>query len=308
MRLREFFDQPTDEMIGVKKYHDMDADQATYAIAKDMGTEVLGPGGAFGKVIQSSNPEIVYKVFEKDDAYLNFIRFVQQNPNKHFPKFYKVKNMTAFFKRYDVQSDKFYVVALEKLYPVKKGPFKSEFLSDLLGTPSLNHSTHLLPNGKENEAMIPAREFVQHIRELKDLWQAGLKVRGLHKDSFDYNWDLHPGNIMQRADGTIVITDPLSSNEAFDYKEKVYDAKKRKDQMVKGPKYSQTKAEPAPTPTPQDDREAIRVLIKQAKAKVAELKDRIDRGEQLSPMDQRMHGALQNFIHHQEPKVGRVTS
>lgn len=306
MKLRELFDQTTDEMIGVKKYHDMDIDQATYAIAKDIGTEVLGPGGAFGKVIQSHNPEIVYKVFEKDDAYLNFIRFVQRYPNKNFPKFYKVKNMTAFFKRYDVQADKFYVVALEKLYPIK-GPFTREFLSDFLGVPHLDHPTHLMPNGKQNAFMVPAREFMQYLPELKDLWQAGLKIRGLHGESSDYNWDLHPGNIMQRKDGTVVITDPLSSSKAFDYKEKVYDAKKRRDAMVKGPKYRTTPAASDPTPTPQDDRQAIRNLVQQAKAKVAELRDKIEQGEKLSPTDENMYVVLKQFIRKQEPQIGRMS-
>lgn len=236
MRFTEFNDQEVDEIIGVKKYHDMDAEQAIRAIARDMETTVID-SGYFGHVIQSSKPEVVYKVFEHDDGYLQFVQFVQRYPNEHFPKIYKVKNMTSFFKRYGVQEDKFYVIAMEKLYPVDNKPFHINFLHDLLNSPNINHPPQYMPDGRQNAHMVPISEFIQYIPELKNLWQAGIKVRGLHSSSDDLRWDLHPGNIMQRKDGTIVITDPLTSEKSFKHDKKVHAAKVSGEPMIKGPHY-----------------------------------------------------------------------
>lgn len=251
MRFNEFYDQETDEMIGVKKYHNLTLDRAIDIVAKDMGSEVLG-SGAYGTVIQSKDPNVVYKVLESDAGYMRFVRFVQQYPDKHFPKIYKVKNLTNFFRRYGIQNDKFVVVALEKLEPInpKKLGMNVDFIAALLNTHSPNESPDIMPDGNENENHLPASMFLQWLPELKGLWSAGLKLRGLNSESNDYFWDIHSGNIMMRADGTIVITDPLGSHSGFKYQGAIDTARSDREPMIKGPKYSTQPAKAEPDDDP----------------------------------------------------------
>ena len=278
MRFNEFYDQETDEMIGVKKYHNLTLDRAIEIVAKDMGSEVLG-SGAYGTVITSKDPNIVYKVLESDAGYMRFVRFVQQYPDKHFPKIYKVKNLTNFFRRYGIQNDKFIVVALEKLQPVnpKKIGMDAEFIAALLNTHSPHEPPKIMPDGNENDNRLPASMFLQWLPELKGLWSAGLKLRGLNSESNDYFWDIHSGNIMMRADGTIVITDPLGSHSGFSYQGDITVARQEKEPMIKGPKY---RTEPANAEL--DDDEHVRYIkseIKKLEAKQAEQ-------GRLEPLDQ----------------------
>ena len=297
-KVKEDFD--VDEMIGMKKFHDMTADQATVAIAQEMGTKVLGSGGAFGKVIQSHNPDIVYKVFERDDAYLAFIRFIQRVPSIHFPKIYKIKKMTSFFKRYEVQEDKFYVVALERLNEMTDEPFNALFVTNLLGLHSPHDPTRYLPNGYPNEGGIPAITFLNRYPQLKSLWTAALKIRGMMRDFSDFGWDVHRGNLMQRDDGTIVIIDPVTNDASFDYRDDIFKAKANRSPQYTGPHYNKKTV----TPPPPKPGNSLRDIAIQARDKVAELEDKVHDGETLTPSENNMFNALKKMLVRYADQIG----
>lgn len=285
MRFNEFHDQQADEMIGVKKYHDFTIDHATELVAKDLGTKVLG-GGAYGTVIQSSNSDVVYKVLESDAGYMRFVRLVQQYPDKHYPKIYKVKNLTSFFKRYRVQNDKFYVIALETLFPIdeKKTGMKATFIASLLNTYSPKEAPKLMPNGHNNINQVPTSEFLQFMPELKSLWTAYMKVKGALQESSDYFPDIHTGNLMMRKDGTVVITDPMGSYSGAEYKADIAFAQQEKEPMIKGPHYRTEPAQASP-----DDDENIRYI----KQQIADLEAKQG---QLEPLDQIKLNSLKRIL------------
>lgn len=281
MRFNEFYDQQTDEMIGVKKYQDMDIVDATDAIANAMGTKVLG-NGAFGRVIQSPNPNIIYKVFEKDDAYLTFIDYARKHPNVHFPKILKIKSMTSFFKRYEVQADKFYVVAIEKLYPISSVNYAG-FLAGFVGLKDLTRKPMMLPDGNFNNQALTGYDILKDHPELQSLWDAGqlirkdlMKIRGM-------SWDLHRGNFMQREDGTVVITDPITNDDGFKYLHAVSDAASTDQPMIKGPKYALKRANQVNT-------------IDSIKKRVAELEAAIQSGQRLDAEDNMVLSVFKRFL------------
>ena len=236
MRFNEFHDEQTDEMIGVKKYQDLTAAQAMQKASEELGLPLYGRG-AFGRVIQSPDPNWVYKFYERDSAYDAYVDFLQQHPNKHYPVIKKVKKMTNFFKRYGIQKDKFTVVVIEKLNKIPEN--KMPLVLAIVRMRSWN------PFDRLEEFNIKEED----LPEIKSLWMAAAEIRHSHVLNGDRFMDLHSGNVMQRADGTIVLIDPVASRSDLDYGGDVAYARSSGEPMIKGPHY---KTEPAQA-TPDDD-------------------------------------------------------
>lgn len=249
MRYNEFFDQQTDEMIGVKKYHHLTAEQLMKQVAKDYNLTVLG-NGAFGHVLSTNNPDVVVKVFEQDDAYLSFVKYIQEHPNKHFPKI--VSNprlMTAFYKRYAFQSDQFVVLTIERLQELPKTI--AAFVEEVANADDLHDAPIYLPDGSTNGGDSwtadddydpePSWTYLELSRDypwIRSLWEAAKSM--FQSKLVKGNRDLHLGNLMMRKDGTIVITDPVSDPEALSRISKIRDIKNGIEQappMIKGPYY-----------------------------------------------------------------------
>lgn len=227
MRYHEF---KLDELTGVKKYHDLNAKQLMNQIALDYDLEVLGTG-VFGTVIQTRNPEIVVKVFEDDDAYLSYLRFAQAHPNPYYVKARSLPRiMTAFYKRYDIQPDKFVVVELEKLYPLHEAT--AVFASQLCNS-KLTDSPSYSPGGYYNDDNYTFLDYnedypwVVPLKEAADAIMANLP---------DAKPDMHAGNFMRRKDWSIVISDPVvgHSETAFTVRDR---KRAREPENFKGPHY-----------------------------------------------------------------------
>lgn len=251
MRFYEFHDQELDELIGVKKYKDLTASQIMKKMETELGLQKMG-NGAFGHVIQSPDPNWVYKVLEKDPAYEEYINFVMQNPNKHFPKIKRIKKMTSFFKRYGVQENKFSVIVIEKLETIPRE--KRSFVVELVNARSLDNKPRDLPEHEPNDDRFTFNDIVYandredypqgwKQGEMRELWEAAKETHRISKAD-DYFLDLHSGNIMQRADGTIVLIDPVASYEGLAYYDQIRQSRIAIDPMVKGPHY---KTEPGET-------------------------------------------------------------
>ena len=254
MKLRELFDQELDELIGVKKYKDLTARQIMKKMEDELGLKKLG-SGAFGDVMQSPDPNWVYKVLEKDPAYEEYIDFIAKNPNKHYPKIKRVKKMTSFFKRYQVQESKFTVIVIEKLEPIPQE--RIDFAVDLVNSDVDDIPSHN-PDGDENYSGLTLEELMSHDWEewtSEDMWSTYYAARTLRKSELKRSgtfMDLHKNNIMQRADGTIVLIDPVASYEGLDYGSSVSDARMSRQPMVKGPHYKPELAKAGPDDDPYD--------------------------------------------------------
>lgn len=255
MRFNEFHDEQTDEMIGVKKYHHLTAAQIMKKMEDELGLKKLG-SGAFGDVIQSPDPNWVYKVIEKDPAYEEYLDHINDNPNKHYPKIKRVKKMTSFFKRYHIQTSQFLIIVIEKLYPIPEE--KMNFVIDLVNAASLDEVAEVTPDNVDNWKGSTFEEIIQQDwkgwkpNEMAELWEAAHETRELLAD-WDYFSDLHRGNVMQRADGTVVLIDPVASGEGIEYGKAISAARRKQQAMVKGPRYRPELARSEPGDNPYDD-------------------------------------------------------
>lgn len=251
MRFNEFHDEQTDEMIGVKKYHDLTIPQLMKQLSQDLGLPLLGRG-AFGQVIQSPDPKWVYKIYENDSAYDDFIQYALSHKNNpHLPKIKKVKQMTNFLRRYAMQEDKFTVVMIKKLQPLPEK--KSEFVVSFLKTP-WDVAPGYLPTGVSNRERLTVEQIANQpwegwrTNELKNLWKTSDEIH--HQlMSFGRFIDLHEENVMQDERGSVVITDPVAAYDALDYGSDISHQRATGKPMIKGPHY---KTQPA-VATPYDD-------------------------------------------------------
>lgn len=254
MKLRELFDQELDELIGVKKYRHLTARQIMKKMEDELGLKKLG-SGAFGDVIQSPDPNWVYKVIEVDPAYEDFLEFIKAEPNTHYPIIKRTKTMTSFFKRYQIQENKFKVIVIEKLYPLPEDN-KLWFLLQLINASDLDDIPNFTPDLEDNTRTF--KELMKYTwkgwkpGEMLSVWQAADDLHGLTAD-FGVFRDLHGSNVMQRLDGTIVLIDPIAGQEGLDYIKAVDTAKVAHDTMVKGPHYKLEPAQPSATDDPYDD-------------------------------------------------------
>lgn len=155
-------------------------------------------------------------------TFLDFYNFVQKNQGNQFlPKFIKIQG-TAF-ERFEIDGEPFLQISLEKLDPLpKQTPIEgiiwlmSDDAAD--GRP-WSETFNLMRKARhpkwkwfdgydviyhdvaEMMGMSGAKEYYgQLYKTMQQLVQLG-KKRG-------YGWDLHTENVMQRNDGTPVITDP----------------------------------------------------------------------------------------------------
>lgn len=124
----------------------------------------------------------INKIF--DSGFEAFAQFVKSHPNKHFPKIGDVKQVKYANERY-------YIYCIEKLYPIT--PLATAMkMADLIDNAFYDDP----PKG-------PAFNFFQKQPNL-------LGAIKLLRNKFGASNDIHSGNIMQRKDGTIVITDPYA--------------------------------------------------------------------------------------------------
>ena len=193
---------------GVKKYHQLTWNELVNELAK-VGVRSLGKG-RFGQVFHKSGWNYVIKVFENDSAYLEYVDFCINNPNPHYPKFIKKPlNMHQFHVRthhaekmmqivkielFEKLQDNWYAINIAKLYNLYCGKIESiEFR-------------------KNNEYNISEYTNIEDV--YKDFQQYQIKglmeaIDMIRHNLPEYQLDLHSENLMQRSDGTVVLSDPI---------------------------------------------------------------------------------------------------
>lgn len=240
------------ELRGVKKYHTL-MKHELLEMLEDSGVKWLS-SGRYGEVFAPDGKDYVIKVFDNDPYYMSFINFAARNPNPHYPKVIrKPLKMHAFHTRFKGTANNFYVVKIEKLYPItdinllkfivenledtasqwdshKRGHFKIE--------PNPYH-TKLMPDGTSEKGATNL-DLVERFPWFKSLCEAYVEMI----EQVDGSPDIHGDNFMQRKDGTIVIIDPVweGTSPVKDY----YDALSREtdygddyeeEPPIRGPRY-----------------------------------------------------------------------
>lgn len=227
-----------EQLYGVKKYHSMTWVELIKHLESQYG--ITMKRGVWGQVFIHPSWNYVVKVFDTDNAYLQFVKFAIDNPDKHYPKFIsRPIEMHMFHRRSsDIINKKFYIVKIEKLQELDQKHlmfFKLDVIMDLCKAVYNNKENYNLPvvHFKKTLSLSKVvdditfenqnvKQFMQQYSymQLETLIPSIIKIIQNFKGK-GLKWDLHGKNAMQRSDGTIVITDPYSNNKFekpfFDY-------------------------------------------------------------------------------------------
>lgn len=174
---------------------------------KKHGFEHVQNGGT--DVFIAPNQKYVVKMVRRDSPSLEYAKFVKQNRNKHYPTIYGIKELDEVHATHRGRDDKNYIVIQERLYHL---PREIEYAVD----------KYLLPISEEIE-----RRYDSYDEFLNSIRNNAAKSHGDHARSFfpksfldamvqmgdvfdKYFSDLHGQNVMQRQNGTLVITDPVA--------------------------------------------------------------------------------------------------
>jgi hypothetical protein len=162
----------------------------------DIGAKELG-SGVRASVLESPKKDSVIKLYGKDTAYDSFLDHVKTNKeNPHLPK---------IMQRGKIPLDKtgknhLHVVRMENLMPLSQEHELRDIIPNgIAGTPEKIRGQ--LDSGQHDALKKKYPEFHKALSDIVEIHRRYNKNPPLI--------DLHLGNVMQRKDGTPVITDPM---------------------------------------------------------------------------------------------------
>lgn len=204
MKLKQIHEQ----LQGVKKYHQLTWHELVGELAK-VGIQSLGKG-RFGQVFFKAGWNYVIKVFENDSAYLEYVDFCINNPNPHYPKFIKKPlNMHQFHVRTHHAEKMMQIVKIELLKPLDE-PWYSLNLEKIfkLLTKQVSEIEIFNEHRNQYESYTDVNEIFNLYKRynVEQIMSAIYKIKHYFPN---YKLDLHRQNLMQRSDGTVVLSDPL---------------------------------------------------------------------------------------------------
>ena len=192
MRLDEFVNQKVLNELSLPDNFKAAANRLISAGFESLGT------GYYGQVFGKPSLDYVLKVFSnRDQAYTDFVKLAQNNPNPHFPKF---KGQLVKV------TDKYSAVRMEKLIRTTEFDVDSSSLEWYVDSMS--------QNPKAFEEALADPQVAEQLQPLVELFKKQPKLQEALDLIIDqligqYENDLHYENIMSRGN-TLVITDPVS--------------------------------------------------------------------------------------------------
>ena len=226
------------ELLGVKKFYDSTLEEVLLSMSGDY--EEAGRG-SFGVTLKHSSKPTVVKFWISDSSYDNFINYVAAHPSKHLPKLYsKPKELSSFFARPKEFPDKVNYVKMEKLESIRNEA-DADLISFLFNQLSKMHSkkeVDTLIKSLEEYKDSPHSEWVRLEELVNDLPKFLHEMfEMLHHLLNGKNiLDIHDENIMLRANGELVITDPIYNKSDMDKVESIQTAlyHLKKEEAIKG--------------------------------------------------------------------------
>lgn len=162
---------------------------------KDEGTVV--------KILMPKEDNAAHESFE------TFYKFSKKYDLPNLPKFKKVDGHEVY--NFTIKNQPFVQYGMEQLYPLKKGSL-DEWVVWVLADYSAKQLewANVLELLKKEDPKYSKKLFAQNTSKISEYEILYKTLRKLHKlgQSKGYGWDPHTENIMQRGDGTLVITDP----------------------------------------------------------------------------------------------------
>jgi hypothetical protein len=181
---------------------DVDCDPKTFVkeILSVLHAREIGEG-AFATAYSVGKDEII-KVFERDRGYLYFLKAISKSKkqNSFLPQINSVLKVKSGRKIV-------YMVSMERLksfFQLRDGSKRKTEFSNFM---------NFLDKSVDPDHKVIPDEIVQNVlpEELNDVLK--IVVRGTKLITIDLGCDLHSGNVMVRANGEFVITDPLCDIE-----------------------------------------------------------------------------------------------
>lgn len=148
---------------------------------------------------------------EAIDSFKTFYSFVKKNPSPNLPVFKKVDGREVF--KFTLKGKPFMQFGMEQLYPIKKNSLDEWVVWMMADLSAKGMDWAKAKNEMSTDNDRHAKEFNAQkdskMTEYKSLYETLLKLykAGMKKG---YGWDPHTENVMQRGDGTLVVTDPWS--------------------------------------------------------------------------------------------------
>jgi len=168
--------------------------------------------GHYSMIFTKESEPFILKVNKRQDKpFLWFAFLTRKFPNTHFPKIGNAKVMSI---KTDIGKDKFYIYAIERLYPLKDdlGVTVSALCK---GIASEARNQNVDPNADYFKDWCDRKMdlitdydpvFAKQFSKQFESFMVASLILG--KYARGYYLDLHSKNIMKREDGTIVISDP----------------------------------------------------------------------------------------------------
>ena len=146
---------------------------------------------------------------EAIESFKTFYKFVKANSSPNLPVFKKVDGREVF--KFSIKGKPFMQFGMEQLHPIKKNSL-DEWVVWIMADLSAkgmgwNEAKDSMMSEKGKFAKQFAAQNDSKMNEYMSVYNTLLKLYkvGMKKG---YGWDPHTENVMQRKDGTLVITDP----------------------------------------------------------------------------------------------------
>jgi signal peptidase I len=155
--------------------------------------------GAYASVFEHPNKNYVLKLFSSaDTAYMDFVTFVKQHPNEHFPKFGNIVKL----------NEKYWTVKIETLQPITSN-YKKELkiIGDVVALFKYRSYETIVKMIKDEDGYGRWQEFVTYLDKHPSMKDAISTLMPLFRKYF---CDLGDSNFMLRGD-VIVFTDPVET-------------------------------------------------------------------------------------------------
>ena len=209
MKLSVVITQINEGLTGVKQFKDFSWEQMEQYL-KEHGLDLVGKG-MFARVYSNDHINYVYKVFDKDEAYLSFTKYCLTHSSKHLPVMIKhPKELTKFFKHSD-KNNKFFVVKIEKLNHLsneEKKFFNVNLQQNVFKCANFGDDVIIKDHFKPDKYYRGLSEYISSYPEYQFDTLFPLLVDIVKTTGFKI--DITNTNFMKRDDGTIVVTDPIA--------------------------------------------------------------------------------------------------
>ena len=171
-------------------------------------------GGGADATAWAKDDGMVIKIIMSDSdsnkpamkTFRRFLKLTQARPSPHWPRFFPMRDeqgRSSVFAKFRIGNRNYLQIAMEQLEDLDHE--EGEIIEVMSAYIQHNRDLGQFLRGLKNYHF--ARDWVEtNKQQIPGLWQA---VKDAYsKTNWDYEWDLHGGNVMKRRDGTYVITDP----------------------------------------------------------------------------------------------------